>query len=127
MVAWDALADPHTAEAILDSIALGRIDYYVPMPASWPDEVFHHTISTFLLEWATELRKVPHTVHIIGEEWSGQGARAAGDVQELRGSAHVLPGRLRQGARAPREGSSRREAPGHDPSGRARARRPVER
>ena len=72
MVAWDALADPPTAEAILDSIALGRIDYYVPMPASWPDEVFHHTISTFLLEWATELRKVPHTVHIVGEEWSGR-------------------------------------------------------
>jgi thioredoxin reductase (NADPH) len=72
MVAWDALADPPTAEAIQDSIALGRIDYYVPMPAAWPDEVFHHTISTFLLEWAVELRKVSHTVHIIGAEWSGR-------------------------------------------------------
>jgi thioredoxin reductase (NADPH) len=72
MVAWSALADPPTAQAILDSIALGRIDYYVPMPAGWPDEVFHHTISTFLLEWATEQRKVPHTVHIVGEEWSGR-------------------------------------------------------
>jgi thioredoxin reductase (NADPH) len=72
MVAWDALADPPTAEAIVDAIALRRIDYYVPMPAAWPDEVFHHTVSTFLLEWATEQRKVPHTVHIIGEEWSGR-------------------------------------------------------
>lgn len=72
MVAWGALADRPTAQAILDSIALGRIDYYVPMPADSPDEVFHHTISTFLLEWATEQRKVPHTVHIIGEEWSGR-------------------------------------------------------
>lgn len=72
MVAWGALADPPTAEAILDSIALGRIDYYVPMPAGWPDEVFHHTIATFLLEWATERHKVPHTVHIVGEEWSGR-------------------------------------------------------
>src|SRR4051812_1274963 len=72
MVARDALADPPTARTILDSIALGRIDYYVPMPASWPDEVFHHAISTFLLEWATEQRKVPHTVHIVGEEWSGR-------------------------------------------------------
>ena len=72
MVARDALADPETAEAMLDSIALGRIHYYVPMPARWPDEVFHHTIATFLLEWATERRKVPHTVHIVGEEWSGR-------------------------------------------------------
>ena len=72
MVAWDALADPPTAEAIVDAIALGRIDYYVPMPAAWPDEVFHHTISTFLLEWATEQRKVPHTVHIVGEAWAGR-------------------------------------------------------
>jgi thioredoxin reductase (NADPH) len=72
MVTWGALADPPTAEAILDAISLGRIDYYVPLPADPPDEVFHHTIATFLLEWATEQRKVPHTVHIVGEEWSGR-------------------------------------------------------
>jgi thioredoxin reductase (NADPH) len=62
MVAQGAWADPPTAETIVDSIAMGRIDYYVPVPANAPDEVFHHTISTFLLEWATERRKVPHTV-----------------------------------------------------------------
>lgn len=72
MVAWDALADPPTAETIRDAVALGRIDYYVTMPAGWPDEVFHGTISDFLLEWATERRRVPHTVHIVGEEWSGR-------------------------------------------------------
>jgi thioredoxin reductase (NADPH) len=72
MVAADGLADPRTAQAILDAIALGRIDYYVPVPAGSPDEVFHNTISTFLLEWATERRKVPHTVHIVGETWSGR-------------------------------------------------------
>jgi thioredoxin reductase (NADPH) len=72
MVAWDALTDPATAEAVVDAIALGRADYYVRMPATWPDEVFHHTISTFLLEWATEQRRVPHTVHVVGAEWSGR-------------------------------------------------------
>ncbi|MCW2951099.1 MAG: FAD-dependent pyridine nucleotide-disulfide oxidoreductase [Conexibacter sp.] len=72
MVAQGAWADPPTAETIVDSIAMGRIDYYVPVPANAPDEVFHHTISTFLLEWATERRKVPDTVHIVGEEWSGR-------------------------------------------------------
>jgi thioredoxin reductase (NADPH) len=72
MVAPGALADPPTVETIVDAIAMGRIDYYVPVPADAPDEVFHNTISTFLLEWATERRKVPHTVHIVGEEWSGR-------------------------------------------------------
>lgn len=72
MVEWHALSDAPTATEITDAIALGRIDYYVPMPAGWPDEVFHDTIEGFLLEWATEQRKVPHTVHIVGEEWSGR-------------------------------------------------------
>jgi thioredoxin reductase (NADPH) len=64
--------DPPIAEAILDSMALGRIDYYIPKPAASPDEVFHQAVSSFLLEWATERRKVPHTVHIVGEAWSGR-------------------------------------------------------
>jgi thioredoxin reductase (NADPH) len=72
IVASGALADPPAAQAILDAVALGRIDYYVPRPAGSPDEVFHHTISGFLLEWATEQRKVPQTTFIVGEEWSGR-------------------------------------------------------
>jgi thioredoxin reductase (NADPH) len=69
-----AWVDRSSAEAILDSMALGRIDYYVPKPAGSPDEVFHQAISSFLLEWATERRIVPHTVHIVGESWSGRSA-----------------------------------------------------
>jgi thioredoxin reductase (NADPH) len=72
LVPGGAWTDQLTAEAILDSMALGRIDYYVPRPAGSTDEVFHHAISTFLLEWATERRRVPHTVHIVGETWSGR-------------------------------------------------------
>jgi thioredoxin reductase (NADPH) len=72
MVARGVLADPSTAGPIIDAIAMGRIDYYVPVPAQAPDEDFHDTISTFLLEWATEQRKVADTVHIVGEEWSGR-------------------------------------------------------
>ena len=34
--------------------------------------MFHQAISSFLLEWATERRIVPHTVHIVGESWSGR-------------------------------------------------------
>ncbi len=67
-----AWADPPTAEAILESMAVGRIDYYVSRPAASQDEVFHEAVSSFLLEWATDRRIVPHTVHIVGEEWSGR-------------------------------------------------------
>jgi thioredoxin reductase (NADPH) len=72
VVPGGAWADQPTAEAILDSMAVGRVDYYAPEPAGPPDEVFHQAISNFLLEWATERRRVPHTVHIVGEEWSGR-------------------------------------------------------
>jgi thioredoxin reductase (NADPH) len=72
LVAGGAWTDPPTAEAILDSMALGRIEYYLAQPAGAPDEVFHQAISSFLLEWATERLMVPHTVHIVGEAWSGR-------------------------------------------------------
>ena len=72
VVSGGAWADRPTAEAILDSMAMGRIDYYVPRPATSQDEVFHQAISNFLLEWAAERRMVPHTVHIVGEEWTGR-------------------------------------------------------
>ncbi|MDQ3933882.1 MAG: FAD-dependent oxidoreductase [Actinomycetota bacterium] len=72
LVPWRASADQPTSQAILDSMALGRIDYYVLLPATSPDELFHHAISTFLLEWTKAVRIAPHTVHIVGEAWAGR-------------------------------------------------------
>jgi thioredoxin reductase (NADPH) len=72
LVPVDVWADQATADAIRDSMALGRIDYYVPRPAGSPDEVFHEAVSSFLLEWARDRRLVPQTVHIVGETWSGR-------------------------------------------------------
>jgi thioredoxin reductase (NADPH) len=72
VVPGGAWTDPSAASAILDSMALGRIDYYVQRPAGEPDEVFHQAVSSFLLEWATERRFVPHTIHIVGEASSGR-------------------------------------------------------
>ncbi len=72
LVPSNVWTDEPTAEAIRHSMALGRIDYYVPTPADSRDEVFHQAISSFLLEWATERRLVPHTVHIVGEAWGGR-------------------------------------------------------
>jgi thioredoxin reductase (NADPH) len=64
--------DEPAAESIRASMALGRIDHFVLEPGASPDEVFHEAVSSFLLEWARERRLVPHTVHIVGEEWSGR-------------------------------------------------------
>lgn len=61
-----------SAEAILRLRAHGQIDYYVEVPGASPDEVFHEAVSSFLLEWATDLRIVPQTVHIIAENWTGR-------------------------------------------------------
>ena len=72
LVPPDAWADTPTAQAILDAMAVGRIDYYVARPAASRDEVFHEAIASFLLEWATDRQVMPHTVHIVGEEWSGR-------------------------------------------------------
>jgi thioredoxin reductase (NADPH) len=72
LVPWDTWVDPASAAVIRTSIALGRVHYYVLKPAGPPDEVFHEAVSSFLLEWATERRIVPHTVHIVGKEWSGR-------------------------------------------------------
>jgi thioredoxin reductase (NADPH) len=72
LVPWDVWADKPSADEIRASIALGRVHYYALNPGDPPDEVFHETISSFLLEWATERRTVPHTIHIVGAVWSGR-------------------------------------------------------
>jgi thioredoxin reductase (NADPH) len=72
LVPWGAWANRDTAEAIFDSMAVGRIDYYVLRPAASPDELFHQAISSFLLEWTKARRTAPHTIHVVGEEWSGR-------------------------------------------------------
>lgn len=72
LVPWHVWADKSSADAVRDSVALGGADHYVVRPLASPDEVFHEAVSSFLLEWATEKRIVAHTVHIIGEAWSGR-------------------------------------------------------
>lgn len=78
LVPPDVWTDQPTADAIRDAMALGRIDYYVPRPGGSPDEVFHEAVSSFLLEWARDRRRVPQTIHIVAETWSGR-------AYELRG------------------------------------------
>ncbi|HEV7400873.1 MAG TPA: FAD-dependent oxidoreductase [Solirubrobacterales bacterium] len=61
-----------TGEAIFKAMARRQIDYYLIRPTRTPDELFHQSVSTFLLEWAHARRVSAHTVHIVGESWSGR-------------------------------------------------------
>ena len=72
LIAWGGWGDRATGEAIFDAIAHGRIDHYVLRPSAPPDELFHQAISGLLLEWAEARRTSPHTVHVVGESWSGR-------------------------------------------------------
>src|SRR5215211_8949236 len=57
-------------EPILQAMALGQIDYYVPKPERSPDEEFHRGIAQFLDEWARDHRPASVAVRIVGEPWS---------------------------------------------------------
>jgi thioredoxin reductase (NADPH) len=59
-------------DEIFEGVAEGRFDHYVIRPAESPDELFHQTISSMLLEWGETNRVSPHTVHIVGESWTGR-------------------------------------------------------
>jgi thioredoxin reductase (NADPH) len=72
MIDWGSWGDGSTAGLIYRAMARRQIEYYVIRPSQTPDELFHQSISTFLLEWAHARRLSPHTVHIIGESWTGR-------------------------------------------------------
>jgi thioredoxin reductase (NADPH) len=72
LIEWGGWGDRPTGEAIHDSMAHGRIDYYVLRPSGRPDEVFHQAVSSFLLEWSHSQKIAPHTIHVVGGSWSGR-------------------------------------------------------
>jgi thioredoxin reductase (NADPH) len=53
-------------------MARRQIEYYVIRPSRTPDELFHQSVSTFLLEWANARRVSPHTVHVVSDSWTGR-------------------------------------------------------
>ena len=81
LIDWGEFGDRATGEAIFDSIAHGRIDHYVHRPSAPPDELFHSTISSLLLDWAEARRTFPFTVHVVGESWTGR----AHELREVLG------------------------------------------
>src|SRR5215212_8647916 len=78
-----------TREPILQAMALGQIDSYVPKPEQPPDEEFHREIARFLDEWARDYRPASVAVRIIGESWSAR-AYELRDVLSRSGVPHAF-------------------------------------
>jgi thioredoxin reductase (NADPH) len=85
LIDWGSWGDGHTAEEIFEAMARRHIEYYVIRPSQTPDELFHQSVSTFLLEWAHARRVSPHTVRIVGESWIGR----AQELKEVLGRCAV--------------------------------------
>jgi thioredoxin reductase (NADPH) len=85
LIDWGNLGDGRTGEAIFHAMARRQIDYYVIRPSRSPDELFHQAVSTFLLEWAHARRVSPHTVHVVGDSWSGR----AYELREVLGRCAI--------------------------------------
>lgn len=85
LIEWGSWGDGQTAGEIFEAMARRQIEYYVIRPSQSPDELFHQSVSTFLLEWAHARRVSPHTVHIISESWTGR----AHELKEVLGRCAV--------------------------------------
>ena len=51
LINWGDWGDEEVAEVVRESMAKGRIDYYVLKPWTSPDEYLHRLVSELLLEW----------------------------------------------------------------------------
>jgi thioredoxin reductase (NADPH) len=85
LIEWGSWGDGETAGEIFEAMAKRQIEYYVIRPSQSPDELFHQSVSTFLLEWAHARLVSPHTVHVVGESWTGR----AHELREVLGRCAV--------------------------------------
>jgi thioredoxin reductase (NADPH) len=72
VVAFGDWGQKAVGDEIFEGVADGRFDHYVLRPGESPDELFHQTISSMLLDWWEAQRAAPNTVHIVGESWTGR-------------------------------------------------------
>ena len=79
LVAWGAWGEEATAEAIVEAMTFGHIDYYVLKPWRTPDEFFHRTITVFLHEWSRLQPAARPQIAVVGEQW----AKRSHEVREL--------------------------------------------
>jgi thioredoxin reductase (NADPH) len=67
LVNWGAWADRHSARAILHSVAVGHINYYVLKPWIERDELFHRTVAEFVQEWSRSAVANMREVVVVAE------------------------------------------------------------
>ena len=70
MIDWGAWGHRRTADALVQAMALGHIDYYVLKPAREPDELFHRTVGEFVHEWTRLQSAAPSEVTVVADHWS---------------------------------------------------------
>ena len=79
LIRWGDWADRPTADAVLQAMALGRIDYYVLKPWRSPDELFNRTVAELVHEWSRGHLSGGGPVTVLGERRSSR----AGEVRGL--------------------------------------------
>jgi thioredoxin reductase (NADPH) len=67
LVPWGAWGEEKTAEAIVEAMTLGTIDYYVLKPWRTSDELFHKTVTAFLYEWVRNRSEGPARIYLVGD------------------------------------------------------------
>src|SRR4030095_9076758 len=66
VVAFGDWGQKAVGDEIFEGVADGRFDHYVLRPGEYPDELFHQTISSMLLEWWEANRAAPPLAHKSG-------------------------------------------------------------
>jgi thioredoxin reductase (NADPH) len=79
LVEWGAWGEEATAEAIVEAMTFGYIDYYVLKPWRSPDELFHRTITVFLHEWSRTQPLARPQIAVVGDNR----AKRPHEVREL--------------------------------------------
>jgi thioredoxin reductase (NADPH) len=70
LVEWGAWGQNAMAEAIVEAMTFGYIDYYVLKPWRSPDELFHRTITVFLHEWSRTQPVARPQIAVVGDKWA---------------------------------------------------------
>ena len=83
VVGW---GDWEAVRSVFEAVTLGTIDHWVTRPVQTPAEEFHHSITEFLGEWASQRGGGFEAVQVIGKRWSARS-------QELRDlfARHQIP------------------------------------
>ena len=86
LVAW---GDKAAQEPILQSMALGRINYYVNKPWGSSDERFHRIIAEFLYDWAKDHLPKFEEIRVVGEQCSPR-SHELRDLLQRNGVLHTF-------------------------------------